>query len=60
METKRETFRIEMSELVAFKRACDKVSGIEFLDYTDGWAELEYEFAHNLFYLGMMLQLQKK
>ena len=56
---KTQTFNIPESELDSFKDACKRAS-IEFINYDGKEVEIEYNYPHNLFYLGQQFQLEKR
>jgi len=58
MET--ETLRITEQDIEQFKDACEEIHGIEFISYEGGNVLVEYEYKHQLYYLGQMFQLKKR
>lgn len=57
---KTETLRIIEEDIEQFKDACEEISGIELISYTNNEARIEYKYDHSLFYLGQVYQLKNK
>jgi len=53
-----ENFYIIETELKAFKKACKKTIGVEFIKYENEKAFIRYTYNLSLFYLGIIFQLQ--
>ena len=54
---KTEWFEIDANEIETFEKACKGVC--EFKKYEDGMAYVEYEYPHNLYYLGVLFQINR-